>query len=61
MGSDATTGSTIVEFGTAHAEIVRALQIKRIVPSFRIVYIHLYFSDSRFLTTMSNQRNSTKF
>ena len=60
MGSDATTGSTIVEVGAAHAEIVIALQIRRTFPSFRIIYIHLYFSDSRLLTTMSNQRNSTK-
>jgi len=45
VGSDETTGSTTVAAGVVHAEIVRALQIKRTVPSFRIIYIHLYISD----------------
>jgi hypothetical protein len=45
VGSDATTGSTTVEAGVVQAAIVRALQIKRTVPSFRMIYIHLYFSD----------------
>ena len=40
--SDATAGSTIA-FGEAHAEIASVLQIRRRVPSFRIVRIHLFF------------------
>jgi hypothetical protein len=56
VGSDATTGSTIV-VGAAHAEIVKALQIKRTVPSLRIIYIHLYFTYA-ILTIIDNQRNS---